>query len=62
MSGIRISKIICSEVDREQELSENSERVDVSHCEENKVAERKALWFITAWSTHHAGSQGSNIL
>lgn len=36
MSGICISKIICHEVDREQELSENSRRVDVSHCEKTR--------------------------
>lgn len=35
-----------------------SDGVDVSHCEENKAAERKSLWFITAQLTHHAGSQG----
>lgn len=31
-------------------------RANVSHCEENKAAERKTLRFITTRSTHHAGS------
>lgn len=39
-----------------REVCRISLRVDVSRWEENKAAEREGLGFITARSTHHAGS------